>query len=206
MTLNTPGEQDGSFVLEVDGRQVINRTDIFYRDTPLPLPVPSATTTSQTLSPQSTGYTHDPLGGIFGPLIGAGSLLDRRINHGDNPRRRGHFKINSPKPGEQAPVVVDMSGVQVEWDVGGHPGLMAAAVTNNSDTNVGGSTITEKSTSSTAIATGHPAGLPQLPALPELAELTEVTTLSGVVSFTGLFFRWSLPDHLHYHSPIILII
>jgi hypothetical protein len=32
VSLNTPGQQDGSFVLEVDGEQVINRNDVFYRD------------------------------------------------------------------------------------------------------------------------------------------------------------------------------
>jgi len=33
--LNTPGVQDGGFILEVDGRVAINRTDVFYRDKPL---------------------------------------------------------------------------------------------------------------------------------------------------------------------------
>ncbi|KAJ7084832.1 hypothetical protein B0H15DRAFT_783570 [Mycena belliarum] len=32
--LNTPGRQDGGFVLEVDGRVVIRREDVFYRDGP----------------------------------------------------------------------------------------------------------------------------------------------------------------------------
>ncbi|KAK7037583.1 hypothetical protein VNI00_011075 [Paramarasmius palmivorus] len=32
VTLNTPGEQDGSFTLDVDGEQVIDRKDVFYRD------------------------------------------------------------------------------------------------------------------------------------------------------------------------------
>lgn len=32
VTLNTPGGQDGGFALEVDGRPVMNRTDVFYRD------------------------------------------------------------------------------------------------------------------------------------------------------------------------------
>ncbi|EGN96369.1 polysaccharide lyase family 14 protein, partial [Serpula lacrymans var. lacrymans S7.3] len=32
IVLNTPGRQDGVFTLDVDGKRVINRTDIFYRD------------------------------------------------------------------------------------------------------------------------------------------------------------------------------
>ena len=35
VVLNTPGVQDGGFILEVDGRVGINRTDVFYRDKPL---------------------------------------------------------------------------------------------------------------------------------------------------------------------------
>ncbi|KAG0699026.1 hypothetical protein DFH29DRAFT_983691 [Suillus ampliporus] len=34
VVLNTPGKQDGAFTLFVNGKQVINRTDIFYRDAP----------------------------------------------------------------------------------------------------------------------------------------------------------------------------
>ncbi|KAH7928145.1 hypothetical protein BV22DRAFT_1005372 [Leucogyrophana mollusca] len=33
VVLNTPGQQDGVFTLDVNGKQVINRTDIFYRNT-----------------------------------------------------------------------------------------------------------------------------------------------------------------------------
>ncbi|EMD34319.1 polysaccharide lyase family 14 protein [Gelatoporia subvermispora B] len=32
VTLNTPGQQDGGFVLEVDGNVVMDRSDVFYRD------------------------------------------------------------------------------------------------------------------------------------------------------------------------------
>ncbi|PCH38571.1 polysaccharide lyase family 14 protein [Wolfiporia cocos MD-104 SS10] len=32
VSLNTPGQQDGGFVLEVDGQPVINRSDVYYRD------------------------------------------------------------------------------------------------------------------------------------------------------------------------------
>ena len=34
VVLNTPGVQDGAFALDVDGRRVIDRHDVFYRDVP----------------------------------------------------------------------------------------------------------------------------------------------------------------------------
>ena len=33
--LNTPGQQDGQFTLDVNGARVIERSDVFYRDVPL---------------------------------------------------------------------------------------------------------------------------------------------------------------------------
>ena len=33
--LNTPGQQDGQFTLDVNGERVIERRDVFYRDFPL---------------------------------------------------------------------------------------------------------------------------------------------------------------------------
>ena len=38
VALNTPGQQDGSFMLEVNGQQVIDRSDIFYRDVASAIP------------------------------------------------------------------------------------------------------------------------------------------------------------------------
>jgi len=35
VVLNTSGVQNGSFILEVDGRVAINRMDVFYRNEPL---------------------------------------------------------------------------------------------------------------------------------------------------------------------------
>ena len=33
--LNTPGQQDGQFTLDVNGERVMERSDVFYRDVPL---------------------------------------------------------------------------------------------------------------------------------------------------------------------------
>lgn len=38
--LNTPGEQDGTFILSVDGQEVMRRKDVYYRGVPPPSPPP----------------------------------------------------------------------------------------------------------------------------------------------------------------------
>lgn len=70
--LNTPGVQDGGFVLEVDGRVAINRTDVFYRDKPLERdhdPSPFCDPNSQP--------DDDLLGPLLGGLIGPGIESER---------------------------------------------------------------------------------------------------------------------------------
>lgn len=67
VVLNTPGFQDGGFILEVDGRVVINRTDVFYRHKPLERdhgPAPYCDRNSQT--------GDSLLGPLLGGLIGHG--------------------------------------------------------------------------------------------------------------------------------------
>ncbi|KAJ8468833.1 hypothetical protein ONZ45_g17099 [Pleurotus djamor] len=76
--LNTPGETDGTFALEVNGDEVINREDVFYRDvaaaskpsngknsnsTPTPTPTP--------IPPKSSPGAGGLLGPIFGGLFGS---------------------------------------------------------------------------------------------------------------------------------------
>ena len=50
MTLNTPGYQDGGFRLKVNGKVVLDITDVFYRDGQEPPP--------------------DDGGGLLGPILG----------------------------------------------------------------------------------------------------------------------------------------
>ena len=50
MTLNTPGYQDGAFRLKVNGKVVLDLTDVFYRDVQGPPP--------------------DDGGGLLGPILG----------------------------------------------------------------------------------------------------------------------------------------
>lgn len=61
VVLNTPGFQDGGFILEVDGRVAIDRADVFYRHKPSERdhgPTPSCGRKSQTGD------------GLLGPLLG----------------------------------------------------------------------------------------------------------------------------------------
>ncbi|KAJ3821635.1 hypothetical protein F5880DRAFT_1580610 [Lentinula raphanica] len=89
VTLNTPGQQDGCFTLDVNGQRVIDRNDIYYRGTPM---VPSSTkisndsknkaskTTSThpsatpTMAPPSP-YKPLPPDTSDGGLFGSGGLL-----------------------------------------------------------------------------------------------------------------------------------
>jgi hypothetical protein len=68
VVLNTPGVQDGGFILEVDGRVAINRTDVFYRDKPMERdhgPTPFCDPDS----PADDSLLGPLLGGLIGPGI-----------------------------------------------------------------------------------------------------------------------------------------
>jgi hypothetical protein len=72
VVLNAPGVQDGGFILEVDGRVAINRTDVFYRDKPLERdhgPAPFCDPDSQA--------DDSLLGPLLGGLIGPGIESER---------------------------------------------------------------------------------------------------------------------------------
>ncbi|KAJ7611709.1 hypothetical protein FB45DRAFT_843761 [Roridomyces roridus] len=60
--LNTPGKQDGGFILYVNGKKVIERNDVFYRDVP-----PSGARTMPTTKSTST-TADDGGGGLLSPL------------------------------------------------------------------------------------------------------------------------------------------
>jgi len=80
VVLNTPGIQDGSFALDVNGRRVIERDDIMYRDklvdngsdqdAPSRSPSPGkGHSSTKPLKPTPTsGSTKD--GGLLGPILG----------------------------------------------------------------------------------------------------------------------------------------
>ncbi|THG98651.1 hypothetical protein EW145_g7390, partial [Phellinidium pouzarii] len=69
VSLNTPGEQDGGFRLEVNGKLIMDRSDVFYRN------VPSVATSTYSNMPSQTGTDGDSDadsddGGLLSPLLG----------------------------------------------------------------------------------------------------------------------------------------
>ena len=75
--LNTPGVQDGGFIVEVDGRVAINRTDVFYRDRPLERD--HGATPFCDPNPQADDSL---LGPLLGGLIGTGIESERNQSAG----------------------------------------------------------------------------------------------------------------------------
>ncbi|RDB19187.1 hypothetical protein Hypma_013641 [Hypsizygus marmoreus] len=91
VTLNTPGEQDGAFILDVNGKRVLERHDIFYRRAPKkPRPVKTHVkpTPTRVPTPTKSTKTHSGgLGGLLGPLLS--DLL-----------RRSHEATGTPLPAQ----------------------------------------------------------------------------------------------------------
>ena len=84
VVLNSPGVQDGTFLLEVNGEVVIHSTDVFYRDKPQENdldPTPFCDPNSQ------------PDGGLLGPLL-VGPPLGSRHAQGDSPVEPGPLGDN----------------------------------------------------------------------------------------------------------------
>jgi hypothetical protein len=109
VVLNCPGVQDGSFLLEVNGKVVINRTDVFYRDNPRErdrIPTPFCDPDSQ--------LDGDLLGPLLGGLLGSGLGLKRDgikvLSHPD--------LLDEPEPlGNNAEMCVDpVEGTTQEAD------------------------------------------------------------------------------------------
>ncbi|KAF7441236.1 hypothetical protein PC9H_001585 [Pleurotus ostreatus] len=68
VTLNRPGKPDGYFALDVDGKRVIERSDIYYRG----MPAPTKTIKKPVVKKPEQG------GGLLGPILG-GILPKRAI-------------------------------------------------------------------------------------------------------------------------------
>jgi hypothetical protein len=172
VTLNTPGKQDGGFVLEVNGKQAINRTDVFYRDIP-PKPTPPASTgpVEPTAQPDSK-----PPGGLLGPLLGG---LLRRIWQ----------EVLLPVPFDDPLMTGDVialphveDGVLTTQDTPPLPMQDAtsyefAIITVTSTMTTTAPLVTEILTAKTVLATS-------------LTHEMESSAPKEAISFTGLFFRF----------------
>ncbi|KZP13818.1 polysaccharide lyase family 14 protein [Athelia psychrophila] len=91
VTLNTPGKQDGVFILDVNGTRIIDRSDVFYRDVP---PPPA----SKSKNPVPTG--------LLGPLLGG---LSQVLHPQDilNLKREGDSQSPDPSPTALLPLEHD---------------------------------------------------------------------------------------------------
>ncbi|KAJ7042042.1 hypothetical protein C8F04DRAFT_114915 [Mycena alexandri] len=113
--LNTPGEQDGGFLLLVNGQPVIHREDIFYRDIPPPdAKMPPASSTSTASDPDDD----DDGGGLLSPLAplitGLTGLFNRRTMV---PGDAGPFLLTAPTAAPQSAAADDvmLPGHAQEW-------------------------------------------------------------------------------------------
>lgn len=105
VTLNTPGKQDGVFILDVNGTRIIDRSDVFYRDVP---PVPPKK------NPAPTGVLGSLLGGLSQVLHPQDPLILKRA--ADSPtlhplptaaRSPQHEPLlSAPYPARQVPAQV----------------------------------------------------------------------------------------------------
>ena len=81
VVLNSPGVQDGTFLLEVNDEVVINSTDVFYRDKPQ----------EHDLGPTPFCDPNSQLdGGLLGPLLVGPGLESKRDAQSDSPVEPGN--------------------------------------------------------------------------------------------------------------------
>ena len=77
VVLNSPGVQDGAFLLEVDGNAVIDRADVLYRDRPRePNSDPTPACDSNSDLDDGRGLLGSLLGGLFSTGFVSSSLCD----------------------------------------------------------------------------------------------------------------------------------
>ncbi len=99
MVLNTPGFQDGGFLLEVNGRVALDLSDVFYRD------VQKSSTTPQDPDSRPAPSVPDPtappdvgdglLGPLLGDLLGGLVLEDDRTQVRASAGKKGSDAIDS---------------------------------------------------------------------------------------------------------------
>lgn len=160
VTLNTPGKQDGVFILDVNGTRIIDRSDVFYRDVP---PVPSKK------NPAPTGVLGSLLGGLSQVLHPQDPLILKRAV--DSPAlhplptvaRSPQYEslLSAPHQARQLPAQVPIFTITAT--------AAASAVI-------------------TATATAAPIVTAVVLALEEQADM-EATPAPQPIGFSGIFFR-----------------
>lgn len=176
VTLNTPGAQDGGFLLEVNGEPVIDRSDVFYRDA--------------VNSPEGSSSSGGLLGGLLGPLRISlwpdNSILMLRDDAGDvGPGWLSSAAILAQVESTRQPAAT----IPVELV----PTLQSDTTTVESTSTITSLTTAERlpllqfvTPSETSTSVAYPTAIPGQKSL--FAGVEEVK-LAEPVGFTGLFFR-----------------
>ncbi|KAJ7118968.1 hypothetical protein C8R44DRAFT_878495 [Mycena epipterygia] len=187
--LNTPGKQDGVFWLYVNGKQVIYRDDIFYRDVALSSTKPSASpTTTTTSAPDDDGSAPDDDGGgllPLGPLLG--SLLNRRTVVQGGPTDARPFLLPVPTAALPHPGVVASATEGLLLASNGEWVVQLAPLQVSSATSTAALAV-ETTTTSTLLST-----VPVYPTLVPGSE--EAAPRSGPIGFIGIFFSTFFGGH-----------
>lgn len=182
--MNTPGKQDGSFVLDVNGERAINRTDVFYRDVAKP-------TTTEDGAPGSEKKPPPGGGGLLGPLLNG--LFGR-----DFPEEKRPPLLPLPPPFEELPMTDDTAAALLSAEglyTASHAVQYEARETHNSQTNILTTAVTITTTTSAAVKTKTAiAGTVTVETFmtatnPPRTVQMQGSTSSKPVGFTGLFFR-----------------
>ncbi|KAG5639192.1 hypothetical protein H0H81_006096 [Sphagnurus paluster] len=117
VTLNTPGQQDGRFTLDVNGERVIERDDIYYRGVP-PREVHTVTPGAAT--------TKLGLGGLIGTLLSG--LLRRETR-----TEAGYVTPTTAAAGQAeedvVQVVIPMNDAQRQWKIPATPTITGTTTT-----------------------------------------------------------------------------
>lgn len=187
VTLNTPGKQDGSFTLDVDGRRVIGRNDVFYRDAPAsqskatplakkPLPVPTLTTTDGDI-------LDSIISGIFARTVAVEDHIGAR------PTLVGKPRAVAIRPRNEA---------QMAWAVDVAPIATTTATTTTAI--IAPTTVTTATANTTTTVTVVATST----VFPSLLPIEEQTAERGdrPVGFIGLFFSTFFGGHeQQYATP-----
>lgn len=202
VTLNTPGQQDGGFTLEVNGQTVIGRNDVFYRD------VPSATSTM--ISATSTSILNsgtdiqnggtpsgDGGGGLLSPLVsgvlgplgavgGNGSILSvLKDSDGNSSDSDDQYSHRPPLlPNEEASFF--MNGQATDDAASALMDNYTTAASPTSDLAFGYSALGTAVQQSAVTITSY-----VWPYITEGAAKAEKSAAPSPVPFTGLFFRYA---------------
>ena len=194
VTLNTPGAQDGGFLLEVNGKPAINRSDVYYRDA-VSSPGGSSTGSSGGSGDSNNGDDSGSdsggglLGGLLGPLRIAlwpdNNILMLRDDAGDI--IPGWLSSATAfAPGEATSTVVATEPIELVPTLQPDTTTIESTSTTTSVSTTGRPPLLQFVTpSETSTSVAYPTAIPGKKSLFGVEEVKP----SEPVGFTGLFFR-----------------